>query len=231
MAGDGAEPRAARQNNGNGDGMIAKVKKFFSGYSASGPVEYMVAGLGNPGKQYMDTRHNAGYLAVDYLSEKLGVSVDRLKFKSLCGDCMIAGRRVLLLKPSTYMNLSGQAVRDAAQFYKIPMENVIVVCDDIALPVGAMRIRRKGSDGGQKGLRNIIYLTGDDAFPRIRIGIGEKPHPDMELSDWVLSRFTDADKKALGGVFEKTMEAVELIVGGKIDEAMARFNGKGNRSV
>ena len=195
------------------------------GNRAFGPVEYLVVGLGNPGRQYDGTRHNAGFMAVDYIAGKLGFPVDRLKFKALTGDCMIAGRRVLFLKPSTYMNNSGEAVQEALAFHKIPMEHLIVISDDIALNVGAMRIRRKGSDGGQKGLRSIIYLTGRDDFPRIRIGIGAKPHPDMALPDWVLSRFTPADSEKLTPIWEHTLKAVETIVAGDIAGAMNLFNG------
>ncbi|MDL2233021.1 aminoacyl-tRNA hydrolase [Ruminococcaceae bacterium OttesenSCG-928-L11] len=205
--------------------ITGKFKDFFAGYSATGPIEYIVVGLGNPGKQYEETRHNAGFLAVDAIGRQLGFEIRKLKFKSLCGDCAIKGKRVLFLKPSTYMNNSGEAVRDAMAFYKVPIEHVIVISDDISLEVGRMRIRRKGSDGGQKGLKSIIYLTGKGDFPRIRLGIGAKPHPEMQLADWVLSRFTPADKKALEPLFDSCLEAVELIVSGKIDEAMGKFNG------
>lgn len=201
--------------------MFKKLNPFFK---ASGPVEFIVAGLGNPGREYERTRHNMGYLAVDYMAAKLGFDCKRLKFKSLCGDCLLDGRRVLFLKPSTYMNNSGEAVRDALGFYKLPPEKLIAVSDDAALPFGKLRIRRKGSDGGQKGLRSIIYLLGDDEFPRVRVGIGEKAHPDMEMADWVLGRLTDKELKSLEPVFADVLEAVKLIVAGKTDEAMNRFN-------
>jgi len=204
--------------------MLKGIKNYFSGYAATGPVEYIVVGLGNPGKQYEITRHNAGFMAVDYMCKELGFQVNKLKFKSLCGDTMIEGKRVLFLKPSTYMNNSGEAVRDAMNFYKIGPENLIVISDDISLDVGVMRIRRKGSDGGQKGLRSIIYLTARDDFARIRIGIGKKPHPQMELADWVLSRFVPKEIETLNTVMESTMDAVKLIVGGNIDTAMNKFN-------
>lgn len=204
--------------------MFRKAKDFFTGYSASGAIEYIVAGLGNPGRQYEGTRHNAGFLAVDYMADKLHMPMKKLKFKALCGDAMLGGKRVLFLKPSTYMNNSGESVRDAMAFYKIPIEKVIVICDDVALDVGALRIRRKGSDGGQKGLKSIIYLTGRDDFPRIRIGVGKKPHPDMELADWVLSRFTKKDMEQLSPLFPNILEAAELIVGGDVDKAMSHFN-------
>lgn len=189
-----------------------------------GPVEYIVAGLGNPGRDYELTRHNAGFLAVDHCAEKCGAKIQKLKFKSLCGEAMLADRRVLLLKPSTFMNKSGEAVREAMQFYKIPPERLIVLSDDIALDVGKMRIRRSGSDGGQKGLRSIIYLTGRDDFPRIRIGIGKKPHPDMELADWVLSRFSPDEMKSIEPMLENAFSAIRLIVQGDIDQAMSKFN-------
>lgn len=204
--------------------MMNRLKDFFGGYAASGAIEYIVVGLGNPGREYENTRHNMGYIAVDYMAGKLGFTMKRLKFRSLCGDALLAGKRVLFLKPSTFMNNSGEAVRDAMQFYKIPIERVIVISDDISLPVGKMRIRLSGSDGGQKGMRSIIYLTGKDVFPRIRIGIGAKPHPDMELAAWVLSRFSKDEEKLLTPIWENTLEAVTLLIDGKADTAMNRFN-------
>ena len=152
-----------------------------------GPVEYLVVGLGNPGKKYENTRHNAGFAALDVLAERHGVRMKQLKFKALCGDASLGGRRVLLLKPLTFMNLSGQSVTEAMRFYKIPPERVIILLDDISLAPGRLRIRRKGSDGGQNGMKNIIYLSGSDQFPRIKLGVGKKPHPDYNLADWVLS--------------------------------------------
>ena len=153
-----------------------------------------------------------------------GFSVDRLKFKALCGDCMVAGKRVLFMKPSTFMNLSGQAVTEAAAFYKIPWERVIVLSDEIALEPGKLRIRRKGSDGGHNGLKNIIYLSGSDNFPRIRIGVGQKPNPEYDLAAWVLSRFKPEELQALQQALPNAAKAVELIVQGEIDQAMNRFN-------
>lgn len=196
---------------------------FYSAASA-GAVEYIVVGLGNPGREYENTRHNMGFIAVDYIAEKLSLKIKKLKFQSLCGDAVVAGKRVLFLKPSTYMNNSGEAVRDAMRFYKVPIENVLVISDDVALGVGKMRIRRSGSDGGQKGLKSIIYLAGSDNFPRIRLGVGAKPHPDMELAAWVLSRFSKDEGKLLEPVWKNTFDAVDLIIQGKIDEAMSRYN-------
>ena len=172
--------------------MLFKKKEF-----TNNSIEYIIVGLGNPGKQYEGTRHNAGFIAINYIAEELGVKINKIKFKSTVGEARISGKRCLLMKPSTYMNLSGQAVTEAMNFYKIPPQQVVILSDDISLDVGVIRIRRKGSDGGQKGLQNIIYLSGSDEFPRVKIGIGKKPHPDYELKDWVLSRFTDKDKKLI----------------------------------
>lgn len=189
-----------------------------------GSVEYLIVGLGNPDKKYENTRHNAGWLALDYIADKLDCSVNKLKFKSLVGTCEIGGAKVMLMKPTTYMNNSGQAVVEAMNFYKIPAENVIVIFDDISLDVGKMRIRSKSSDGGQKGMRSIISLSGSQAFPRIKIGIGAKPNPDWDLADWVLSKFSDNEMKELEKMFENAHKAVELIIDGKTDRAMNLFN-------
>lgn len=189
-----------------------------------GAVEYIVAGLGNPGRQYENTRHNAGFIALDKLADKYNCNVSKMKYKALIGDCNIAGKRTLLMKPQTFMNLSGEAVVQAMSFYKIPPENVIVLFDDISLDVGRMRIRRKGSDGGQKGMRSIIELSGSSLFPRVKIGIGEKPNPNWQLADWVLSRFTAAEREALDKVTDNACGAVEYIIAGNIDKAMADFN-------
>ena len=161
---------------------------------------------------------------LDYIADKLSVKVNRVKFKSTVGEARIGGHRVLLMKPSTYMNNSGQAVVEAMNFYKIPAENVIVLLDDINLDVGKMRIRSKGSDGGQNGMKNIIYLSGSDKFPRIKIGIGKKPNPEYDLAAWVLSKFTKDEFKALEKVAENTYDAVGLIMDGNISEAMNRYN-------
>ena len=202
--------------------MFAGKSPFYR--SPTGPVEFIVVGLGNPGKEYEMTRHNAGFLSVDYFAQKNGFRIDKLKFKSLCGDCMVGGKRVLFLKPSTFMNLSGQAVTEAAAFYKVPMERVLVVMDDISLEPGKMRIRRKGSDGGHNGIKNIIYLSGSDQFPRIKVGVGAKPNPNYDLAAWVLSRFTSQEQQALEEVFPRVAQSIELIVAGKIDQAMNQFN-------
>ncbi|WP_444642536.1 aminoacyl-tRNA hydrolase [Caproiciproducens sp. R1] len=190
----------------------------------AGPVEYIVAGLGNPGGKYEGTRHNAGFMALDYIAEKAGARVDRIRFKGLTGTAVIGGKKVLLLKPSTYMNLSGQSVTEAMAFYKLPPEKVIVLFDDVSLEPGRMRIRMKGSDGGQNGMKNIIYLSGSDRFPRIKLGTGAKPNPQWDLADWVLSKFTEADRKALYEAIDHANSSVELMVQGDAAEAMNKYN-------
>ena len=190
----------------------------------AGPVEWLIVGLGNPGAKYEGTRHNVGFAALDQLASQLGVRVDQLKFKALCGDAVIDGKRVLLMKPSTFMNLSGQAVQEAAHFYKIPTDHILVFSDDISLPVGKLRIRRKGSAGGHNGLKNIIYLLGEDTFPRVRFGVGEKPHPDYDLADWVLGRFSGEDVKTLRELLQNVLPICRLILAGNIDKAMSDYN-------
>lgn len=197
---------------------------MFGMKSFGGAVEYLIVGLGNPDRKYENTRHNCGWLAVDYIAEKLGVKVNKIKYKSFVGECRVGDKKALLMKPTTYMNNSGQAVTEAMAFYKIPPVHVIVIFDDISLDVGKMRIRAKGSDGGQKGMRSIIYLSGSDAFPRIKIGIGAKPNPNWDLADWVLSKFTDAERTTLCKMFDNALAAVELIAGGEIDRAMNLYN-------
>lgn len=198
--------------------VFGKKKEFSSNF------DYLIVGLGNPGKQYENTRHNAGFICIDVLADKYGIKINKLKFKSLMGEGRIEGKRCLLLKPQTFMNLSGEAVRDAVEFYKIPAENVIVICDDISLEPGKMRIRRKGSHGGQNGMRNIIYHLKDDNFPRIKIGIGAKPNPEYDLADWVLSRFTQNEAKLIKQIADDTVSAIEIMVKGDIDKAMSNFN-------
>lgn len=197
---------------------------MFGKKNYGGSVEYLVVGLGNPDRKYENTRHNTGWMALDYIAEKLDCRLNKIKYKSLIGTCEIGDSKVMLMKPTTYMNNSGQAVVEAMNFYKIPAENVIVIFDDISLDVGKMRIRSKGSDGGQRGMRSIISLSGSQAFPRIKIGIGAKPNPDWDLADWVLSKFTDKEMKDLEKMFENAYKAVELIIDGKMDRAMNLFN-------
>ena len=198
---------------------------FFQKQSPSpGPVEFLLVGLGNPGKQYENTRHNAGFMAVDTIAQKHHVEIKRIKFKGTVAECSLSGKKVLLLKPSTYMNLSGQSVQEDMNFYKLPPEKVLILFDDINLDPGKLRIRRKGSDGGHNGMKNIIYLSGSDQFPRIKLGVGKKPHPDYNLADWVLSRFSQQEQKELELALENAAAAAELIVRGEIDRAMNLYN-------
>lgn len=190
----------------------------------AGPITHIVVGLGNIGKEYDKTRHNAGFIAVDALAERHGVKIDRVKFNSTVAEADIAGRRVLLMKPSTYMNNSGMAIAEAASFYKIPPENVIVLHDEISFDVGVIRIRRKGSAGGHNGLKSIIAHLGSDAFPRVKIGVGKKPSPEYDLVDFVLGKFSEADLAALNAECESIVEAVLLMLAGKIEEAMNRYS-------
>lgn len=199
--------------------MIFKMNK-----EPLGTFEYMIVGLGNPGRQYEETRHNAGFITLDMLAEKYGIKVNKLKFKSLMGDGRIEGRRCLLLKPQTFMNLSGEAVRDAAQFYKIPPERIIVIFDDISLEPGKLRIRRKGSHGGHNGMKNIIYHLNNDNLPRIKMGVGAKPNPEYDLADWVLTRFTKKEADEMIKAAENAVGAVGLMVKGEIDKAMSDYN-------
>ncbi len=190
----------------------------------SSSIDFMIVGLGNPDRKYEITRHNTGFIAVDYIAEKRNFKINRIKFKSTVGECNINGKKVLFMKPATYMNNSGQAVVEAMNFYKLKPEQVIVIFDDISLDVGKMRIRSKGSDGGQKGMRSIIYLSGSDAFPRIKIGIGAKPNPHWELADWVLSKFSDKELKVIEQMADNANTAIEHIINGDITKAMNLFN-------
>lgn len=194
--------------------------------TASAPITHILVGLGNPGDKYYNTRHNAGFLMMDYLSERAGVKVDRVKFKALCGEATLADRRVLLMKPQTLMNASGLAVKEAAAFYKIPPENILVFSDDISLDVGRSRMRMKGSDGGQKGLRSIITQINTDEFPRIRFGVGAKPHPDYDLAAWVLSEFSKDEQKLLFSRFEQAYEGVLRYLSGDGETAIRLCNAK-----
>lgn len=198
--------------------------KMYPADAKAGPVEYIIVGLGNPDSKYQNTRHNAGFLAIDRIAEKSGCSVDRMKYKALTGTVTIADKRVLLMKPQTYMNNSGEAVQEAMSFYKVPMEKVLVIFDDISLDVGKMRIRRKGSDGGHNGIKSIIQLCGGDNFPRVKVGVGKKPHPAYDLADWVLSRFTDQERTDLSPVFDNSWETAQLFLKGQLDKAMNQFN-------
>lgn len=199
-------------------------KKIESQKASTEPVSFIVVGLGNVGKQYEHTRHNAGFLAIDYIAEKYGARIDRVKFHAMVGEGNIGGARVLLMKPTTLMNNSGIAVGEAAAFYKIPPERVLVLHDEISFDVGKLRIRRKGSAGGHNGLKSIIARLPGEDFPRIKIGIGKKPNPEYDLADWVLGKMPDSDLKTLAERFPDIADATELIIKGDIDGAMARFS-------
>lgn len=191
---------------------------------AQGPVSAIVAGLGNPGSKYEKTRHNVGFMAVDYIAKKCGVSIDRAKFHSLCAEATLSGERVLLMKPETFMNNSGVALGEAAKFYKIPPERVIVICDEISFDPGYFRIRRKGSAGGHNGLKSIIAHLPGENFPRIKVGVGKKPTPEYDLADWVLGRMPDGDLALTEARFEDIYRSVELILKGETDTAMSRYS-------
>ncbi|MDD6826879.1 MAG: aminoacyl-tRNA hydrolase [Oscillospiraceae bacterium] len=203
---------------------IMELFNQISSEKNTGPVEYIVVGLGNPGLQYQDTRHNAGFMAIDTIAEKYNADVKRIKFKSLCGECTIGDKKCLLMKPTTYMNNSGEAVVEALNFYKLGTENLIVIYDDISLEPSKLRIRRKGSDGGHNGIKSIIYLTGEDTFPRIKVGVGKKPHPQYNLADWVLSNFKADEIPLIKEACQNASESVELMVTGRINDAMNKFN-------
>lgn len=188
------------------------------------PVSWIIAGLGNPGRDYEITRHNAGFLCMDVLADRYGARVDRAKFHALCGEATISGRRVLLMKPMTMMNASGEAIREATAFYKIDPAHILVLVDDTNLAVGQLRIRLRGSAGGHNGLKNIIYQLNSEDFPRLRIGVGAKPHPDMDIADWVLSRFDSEARAALLPAFDVAAEGCGIFVGGDTDRAMQLCN-------
>ena len=193
---------------------------------SSGPVSWLVVFLGNPGLRYEGTRHNAGFMAADAFSQKHDVRISRARFRALTAQCGIGGDQVLLMKPQTYMNLSGEAVGQAARFYKIPPEHILVLSDDITLPIGALRIRTKGSSGGHNGLKNIIEVLGTDAFPRIRIGVGSPPHPDYDTIDWVLSVFRDQDAEDMAEAASRAADAAECYIAEGPEKAMNRYSQK-----
>ena len=191
---------------------------------ASGSVAWLVVFLGNPGPRYECTRHNAGFMTGDALAKRLGVSIDRLRFKALTAAADINGEKVLLMKPQTFMNLSGEAVGEAARFYKIPPEHVLVVSDEISLPLGRLRLRTKGSAGGHNGLKSIIAALGSDAFPRIRLGVGAPPHPDYDMADWVLSVFRNQDLEDMRAAADRAAQAVISYISDGPERAMNKFN-------
>ena len=191
---------------------------------ANSKYNYIIAGLGNPGDKYENTRHNVGFAAIDKIAEEYGVKVNKIKFKALIGEIEYKDKKVLLMKPTTFMNNSGEALREAMNFYKIKPENVIVIFDDISLDPGKMRLRKKGSCGGHNGIRSIIDLNGSDNFPRIKIGVGKKPHPEYDLAAWVLSKPIDSDRKLIDEVCKKCVGAAESIMDGDFEKAMNIYN-------
>ena len=200
--------------------MFFKKKEFSSGNAP----EFLIVGLGNPGDKYEYTRHNVGFITVDRLGVEDSFKINKIKYKSLMGEVNLNGHRCIVIKPQTFMNNSGEAVREVASFYKIPPENVIVVFDDISLPCGKIRIRRKGTDGGHNGIKSIIYHLKSDKFPRIKVGVGAKPHPDYDLADWVLSTFKKDEFEEIKTAAVNSCQAIRLIVNGETDSAMNKFN-------
>lgn len=197
---------------------------FFKKKDFGSSVDFMIVGLGNPGIEYENTRHNAGFMCIDYIAKKCGVSVNKFKHKAYYAQTELCGKRVLLVKPQTYMNNSGEAVVPLLNFFKVNPQNLLVICDDISLDVGQLRIRRKGSDGGQKGMRSIIEQLGNDNFARIKVGIGKKPNPNYDLAKWVLSKFKSEEQADLETAIKNACGATELIVKGQIDKAMNNYN-------
>ena len=195
--------------------------------TVQGPVTHLIVGLGNPGVQYANTRHNAGFLALDHIAEKLGARIERTRFKALTAEATLGGAHVMLLKPQTFMNLSGESVREAAAFYHIEPAKIIVIYDDINLPVGRLRVRGKGSDGGHNGIKSIVSQLGSNEFPRIRVGVGERPNPEYDLADWVLSNFTPTEREGLVATFPTVQAGAELLVKGDVSAAQQRCNGAG----
>ena len=189
------------------------------------PITHIIVGLGNPGEKYTFTRHNAGFLAIDYLSQRVSFKCDRIKFKALCGEATINGVRALVLKPQTFMNASGEAIKEAADFYKIAPENIIVISDDASFDVGKLRIRKNGSAGGHNGLKSVIECLNSDKFPRIKLGVGQKPHPDYDIADWVLARLPKEEEPRFFSVLESIPDILNLMLKGETEKAMCDFNG------
>ena len=193
-------------------------------FQSTGGVKWLVVFLGNPGPRYEGTRHNAGFMAADAMARARGLSINRARFKALTATCDIGGESVMLMKPQTFMNLSGEAAAQAVKFYKIAPDHVIVVSDEISLPIGKLRVRRKGSAGGHNGLKSIIACLGTDQFPRIRLGVGAPPHPDYDMADWVLGVIRNADAEAFSEAARKAADAIECCISEGVQKAMNKYN-------
>jgi len=195
---------------------------------ANTPVEYIIVGLGNPGPKYERTRHNLGFRTVELLMSKYAEGTDKAKYDALIREGNVAGKRVLFMRPQTFMNLSGKAVAAAAKFYKIPTERIIVIFDDISFDVGTIRVKRNGSAGGHNGIKSLIEYLGTNEFPRVKVGAGKKPRPEYDMADWVLSKFSSDEEKKLESVFPKAADAAVAIIGQGIDPAMNLYNRSGD---
>ncbi len=186
---------------------------------------WLIVGLGNPGKDYERTRHNVGFRAIDLLAQKLGCKIDRLKFQGLYCQTTYGGKKLFLLKPQTYMNLSGRSVLQLSAYFNIPPQRIIVIFDDISLPPGRLRIRADGSAGGHNGIKSVIAEVGSQDFPRVKVGVGAKPHPEQDLADWVLSGFSAGEEKDLSSALERAADAALCIIDKGVPETANRFNG------
>lgn len=193
--------------------------------SKTGPAEWILVCLGNYGQKYENTRHNIGFMAADRLVEKRDLKCNRLRFRALTEVIDFGGARVLLMKPQTYMNLSGEAVGEAARFYKIPADHVVVISDDISLPLGKIRVRASGSAGGHNGLKNIIAHLGTDAFPRVKVGVGAPENPEHDVVDWVIGSFSAPEKKIIDEALDRALAAAECIIEKNVTEAQNKYNG------
>lgn len=200
-------------------------KKTAEAGIAAGRPEFIIAGLGNPGKEYEYSRHNAGFLCLDILCNKYKIKTDRVKYRALTCTAVIEGHSCLIMRPQTFMNNSGESIKAAADFYKIPPEKIIVIYDDISLPTGTLRIRKKGSAGGHNGIKSIIWQLNSDVFPRLKIGVGDRKDKDDDLKDYVLGRFSKEDMETLKKTMEKAVESLSYILDGDTDGAMSRYNG------
>jgi len=192
--------------------------------SASSSVAWIVVFLGNPGGKYNGTRHNIGFMTADIYEKDHSVRIDRLKFNALTTRCTVSDKGVFLMKPQTYMNLSGTAVKQAMDFYKVPLENILVISDDISMDTGKIRIRRQGSAGGHNGLKDIIAKCGGDAFPRLKVGVGAPPHPDYDVADWVLGTFKNQDAEIIADTLKDAAKAIDVIISDGVDAGMAKYN-------